>query len=272
MAAESGSGVDGVVRREAGQAESVAAGRRWWDASADEYQAEHGAFLGDDGFVWGPEGLDEGAAGLLGEVAGRDVLEIGCGAAQCARWLIGRGARAVAFDVSHRQLRHAQRIDDALGTTVPVAQADAARLPFAADAFDLACSAYGALPFVADAGLVLAETARVVRRGGRLVFSVSHPLRWAFPDAPGPEGLTVDHSYFDRRAYVEHDAAGRATYTEHHRTVGDWVRLIRATGWRLDDLVEPEWPSTLTAEWGGWSPLRGRLIPGTAIFVCVRET
>lgn len=270
MGAESEPSVDGVARREAGQAESVAAGRRWWDASADEYQAEHGAFLRDDGFIWCPEGLDEAEAGLLGEVAGRDVLEIGCGAAQCARWLIGRGARTAAIDLSRRQLQHARRIDDALGTSVPLAQADATLLPFASGSFDIACSAYGALPFVADAGAVLAETARVVRRGGRFVFSVSHPIRWAFPDGPGAEGLTVENSYFDRRAYVEYDAAGRATYTEHHRTAGDWVRLINATGWRLAGLVEPEWPEDLTEEWGGWSPLRGRLIPGTAIFTCVR--
>ena len=58
-----------------------------WDRYADEYQATHGEFLGDVGFVWGPEGLTEAEAGVLGELDGRDVLEVGSGAGQCSRWV-----------------------------------------------------------------------------------------------------------------------------------------------------------------------------------------
>jgi hypothetical protein len=66
---------------------------------------------------------------------------------------------------------------------------------------------------------------------------------------------------------VEFDADGAATYVEHHRTLGDRVRDLRGAGFQLLDLIEPEWPDELTETWGGWSPLRGRLLPGTAIFV-----
>ncbi|MGW2066077.1 hypothetical protein ACWCO9_36645, partial [Streptomyces sp. NPDC001937] len=79
-----------ATRRSAGKAESSRASRGWWDRHADEYQSDHGAFLGDDRFVWGPEGLDEADAGLLGpaeSLSGLAVLEIGAGAAQCSRWL-----------------------------------------------------------------------------------------------------------------------------------------------------------------------------------------
>ncbi|CCB73851.1 SAM-dependent methyltransferase [Streptantibioticus cattleyicolor NRRL 8057 = DSM 46488] len=257
------------MRRTAGAAESTRASRSWWDRNADEYQAEHGGFLGDDRFVWGPEGLYEQDARLLapaGGLAGLAVLEIGAGAAQCSRWLAAQGARPTALDVSHRQLTHARRI----GAGFPLVQADAAALPFAAASFDLACSAYGGVPFVADSARVMREVHRVLRPGGRWVFSVTHPIRWAFPDEPGPEGLTASGSYFDRTPYVEQDEAGRAVYVEHHRTLGDRVREITAAGFRLVDLVEPEWPAWNTREWGGWSPLRGALLPGTAVFVCVR--
>jgi (2Fe-2S) ferredoxin len=99
------------------------------------------------------------------------------------------------------------------------------------------------------------------------VFSVTHPARWVFPDDPGPGGLVVTQSYFDRTPYVEVDAAEVATYVEHHRTMGDRVRELVAAGLALVDVLEPEWPDGHTREWGQWSPLRGRLFPGTAIFV-----
>ncbi|MFB7664622.1 class I SAM-dependent methyltransferase [Kitasatospora sp. NPDC056138] len=264
-----------AVRRQAAPAESSRASRHWWDRNADEYQDEHGAFLGDARFTWCPEGLDEADARLLGSpdsLRGAKVLEIGAGAAQCSRWLAAQGAAPVALDISYRQLQHSRRIDLERGAEpVAVVQADAAVLPFADGAFDLACSAYGAVPFSADTAALMREVRRVLRPGARWVFSVTHPIRWAFPDEPGAEGLTATSSYFDRTPYVEQDEQGRATYVEHHRTVGDRVRELTAAGFRLLDLVEPEWPDGHEQEWGGWSPLRGRLIPGTAIFVAERD-
>ena len=111
------------------------------------------------------------------------------------------------------------------------------------------------------------EVARVLQPGGRWVFSVTHPIRWAFPDDPGPAGLTATRSYFDRRSYVEVDRKGTPTYVENHRTMGDRIRDILAAGLVLDDVIEPEWPKGHRRTWGPWSPLRGRKIPGTAIFV-----
>ena len=175
----------GVERRPVDASATVAANRRWWDGEAPAYQREHGDFLGDADFTWGPEGLREADAGLLGEVVGRRVLEVGAGAAQCARWLQGQGAQVVALDVSGGQLRQSRRIDaDRGGTAVPLVQADAGRLPLADASVDLACSAYGAVPFVADSAAVMREVARVLRPGGRWVFSVTHPLRWSLPDDP----------------------------------------------------------------------------------------
>lgn len=259
-------GTVGPAPRQAGSAESRAASRAWWDADADAYQAEHGEFLGIDDFVWCPEGLREQDACLLGDVAGRRVLEVGCGAASCSRWLAGNGALPVGVDLSSGMLRHARVGNRSSGTVVPLVQADAERLPLTSGSFDLACSAFGAVPFAADLGAILREVRRVLCTGGRWVFAVTHPMRWIFPDDPGPAGLTAAQSYFDRTPYLEVDVGGHATYVEHHRTLGDFVRGIAAAGLVLDDVVEPEWPESLEATWGQWSPLRGRLFPGTAIF------
>lgn len=253
-------------------AETIAVNRRWWDADARNYLAEHGEDLGSADFLWCPEGLRESEAGLLGALTGRTVLEVGCGSAPCARWLATQGARVVGLDLSAGMLRHAVRAAHDTGISVPLVQADATRLPFAESSFDLACSAFGAVPFVADSAAVMREVARVLLPGGRWVFAVTHPLRWIFPDDPGEAGLTVAQSYFDRSPYVEVDQRGHPTYVEHHRTLGDRIREIVAAGLTLEDVVEPEWPPTLHREWGQWSPLRGALFPGTAIFCCRRPS
>ncbi|UQE73495.1 class I SAM-dependent methyltransferase [Gordonia sp. PP30] len=253
-------------------ATSESASRSWWDAESDDYQAEHGVFLGNDvpggDFVWGPERLREDDVHLLGDVAGRAVLEIGCGAAPCARWLAARGADVVGLDVSTGMLAHAVTAMSRDAHRVRLVLAGAERLPFADASFDLACSAFGAVPFVADSARVMREVARVLRPGGRWVFATNHPMRWMFLDDPGPEGLVVKMSYFDRTPYSETDDAGGVSYVEHHRTMGDRVREIVAAGLVLDDIVEPEWPEDLDDEWGQWSPLRGSYFPGTAIFCC----
>ena len=251
-----------VLRRDAGADETRRANAAFWDAYAPGYQVDHAADLETGAFVWCPEGAREDDLGLLGDLAGRRVLDVGCGAGQTTRWLAGRGARAVGFDISLAQLRHAPP------PAPPLVCADAERLPFADEVFDVVCSAYGALPFVADSAAVMREVARVLRPGGRWVFSVTHPFRWCFPDHDG--GLTVATSYFDRTPYVEQDDAGVATYVEHHRTLGDRVREAAAAGLVVRDVVEPEWPEGHSTTYTQWGPRRGRLIPGTAIFVTER--
>ncbi len=273
MSAEEKLGTTGVAHRPVDAGESQRANRAWWDADADDYLAEHGADIGEVDFLWCPEGLREADARLLGEPAdlvGRRVLEVGCGSAPCSRWLATRGAHPVGLDLSAGMLRHAAAQGAATGVAVPLVQAGAELLPFADATFDLACSAFGAVPFVAEPERVMREVARVLVPGGRWVFAVTHPMRWMFSDDPGPDGLVVSQSYFDRTPYVEVDATGAATYVEHHRTLGDRIRDVVAAGLVLEDLVEPEWPAGRATVWGQWSPQRGALFPGTAIFVCRR--
>lgn len=258
------------ARRPVSERDSLHANRREWDGYADEYQETHGAFLGDVGFLWGPEGYDESELMVLGpaeHLRGKRVLELGCGAGQCARWLRRHGALAVGLDVSERQLQHARRLDEHTEIPVPAVCATATALPFDDAAFDVVFSSFGALQFVADASTLVEEVARVLVAGGTFAFSVTHPIRWTMPDDPGPEGLTVVSSYWDRTPYVEEDTFGALRYAEHHRTLGDWVGLLHAAGFCLRALHEPPWREGVERTWGGWSARRGRLIPGTAVFV-----
>jgi SAM-dependent methyltransferase len=256
-----------VERRTVDEAESRRANGPDWDRYADEYQATHGGFLGDTGFVWGPEGLTEDEAGVLGDVTGKDVLEVGSGAGQCSRWVRVHGGRSFGLDLSGRQLQHSRRLVEETGLVVPSVLGTATALPFGQGSFDVVFCSFGALQFVADIGAAVAETARVLRPGGRFAFSVTHPTRWSFPDDPSEAGLTATSSYWDRTPYVEvDDDSGRVAYVEHHRTLGDWVSLLAGRGFRIVRLLEPEWPEDHDRVWGGWSRTRGRITPGTAIF------
>jgi ubiquinone/menaquinone biosynthesis C-methylase UbiE len=260
-----------VERRASPSEETAGANRRWWDDEAATYYAEHGAFLGDSSFVWGPEGWTEAELDVLGVEATHTVLEVGAGAGQCSRWLADTvGCRVVATDLSAGMLATARVIESDSGGGPPLVQCDGLALPFADESFDRVFTAYGAVPFVADSARLMQELARVTSRGGRVAYSTSHPWRWAFPDDPGEGGLTVHQSYFDTTPYVETDEAGRATYVEHHRTLEQRVTEAVSAGLLIESIRELPWKPENDDDWGGWSPLRGRLIPGTMIMVARR--
>lgn len=254
--------------RDVDGAAAAAATIGWWSRSAEDYLAEHGAFLGAADFCWCPEGLREAEAHLLGDLTTlrtARVLEVGAGAAQCSRWLRAHGVDVLATEPAAGMVTAAARLDEATGIRVPMVQADARALPLTGGSVDVAFTAFGALAFVPDPDRVHAEVARVLRPGGRWVFSVTHPLRWAFPDDPTAAGLRATRSYFDTRPYVETDTAGRVLYAEFHRTLAALVSDVVGAGLSITGMVEPAWPAQNTNVWGGWGPERGALLPGTLI-------
>ncbi len=117
-----------------GTARHVRKNRRFWDRTSDEYQAEHARQLNRfDRPVWGIWGLPESRLRVLGDVEGKDVLELGCGGAQWSICLARMGARPVGLDLSIAQLRHAERLMAGAGVSFPIVNADAERVPFAVD-------------------------------------------------------------------------------------------------------------------------------------------
>jgi SAM-dependent methyltransferase len=124
--------------------------RATWNADADDYQARHeiAQRLAAGGPGWGSWNLPESELHVLGEVAGRDVLELGCGAAQWSIALARAGARVVGLDLSERQLRYARRLAADMGVEVPLLHADAEAVPLAAAGFDVVfCDHGGAMNF-----------------------------------------------------------------------------------------------------------------------------
>ncbi|MDR1294407.1 MAG: class I SAM-dependent methyltransferase [Bifidobacteriaceae bacterium] len=244
----------------------VSGGRAWWDAAAVEYYTEHGRDLGDCDLLWCPEGVRETSAALLGDVRGARILEVGCGAAQGARWTMTAGALAVGLDSSVGMVQVGMDINRRTGIEVPLVLGDARALPFAADTFDVVFTAYGALGFLPNLAEVHREVARVLRGGGRWVYSAVHPMRWCFPDDPSVQAsaLTVVRSYFDPTPYAEREAS-RLVYAEFPHTVADHINSLTGAGFTIDHVAEPQPVPSEALRWGAWSPERGAHIPGTLI-------
>lgn len=242
--------------------------RNFWDADAAAYHAEHPEYVAD--FYWCPEMLHEKDAQSLGPVdtlAEHRILEIGCGSAPCARWLAAESDAVVTgLDLSLGMLQHFEPIQQARQPYL--LQADALALPIASNSQDQVFSAFGAFAFIEDIAAVFAEISRVLKPGGYFTFATNHPMRWIFPDDPGIEGLTARYSYFEQQPYTE-VADGQLTYVEFHRTLGQWVAALVNAGFRLTQVIEPEWPEGLQTNWGQWSPLRGQVFPGTIIFQAI---
>jgi ubiquinone/menaquinone biosynthesis C-methylase UbiE len=174
------------------------------------------------------------------------------------------GAQTVGIDLSQGMLHQAQTLGTGGFTLV---QADAAALPFADRTFDVAFTAFGALPFVSALVAVHREVARVLRPGGRWVFSTTHPFAWVFPESSRPEDLRVQRSYFGLEPYFERADDGHLTYAEYHATFQDHVNSLVEAGFTIRRMLEPQWGSSGAAEgeWAAWGRERGELVPSTLI-------
>jgi SAM-dependent methyltransferase len=206
--------------------------RDFWDADADDYQAAHGDQLAR-GQVWGVWSIPEKALGVLGDVAGLDVLEYGCGAAGWAIALEPEGARVVALDQSRAQLRHAVRNASTADAHIQLICATGESVPLRDGSFDLVFCDHGAMSFC-DPDHSVPEIARLLRAGGRLVFNKATLLSYLCWNADKHKQTARLHApYFGRRIFDFDEGT-----IDFHLTYGDWVRLFRAHGFVVEDLVE----------------------------------
>src|SRR5258708_26483017 len=148
----------------------AAVNRAAWSAVNAEYAADHAMRAWRAGeFGWGIFDIPERELGVLGRVAGLDVVELGCGTAYLSGWLARQGARPVGVDITHAQLRTARHCQEWFGVRFPLVEADAGQVPLADRSFDLAVSECGASLYC-DPRRWIPEAARLLRPGGRLVF------------------------------------------------------------------------------------------------------
>jgi ubiquinone/menaquinone biosynthesis C-methylase UbiE len=209
--------------------------RAAWDAASAGYDRRHARVLGGRSATsWGLFRIPESELRLLGPTRGKRVLELGCGA---ARWSIGlarRGARPTGLDLSSNQLTRARELQRAAGIRFPLVRASAERLPFRSSVFDVVFCDWGAMTFT-DPQRSVPECARVLRRGGTLVFATASPFRYLSLDpVKDRQSRRLVRPYFgSSRVEFRPDEP-----VEFQPRYGVWIELFRTNGLAVERLVE----------------------------------
>jgi len=236
--------------------------RAFWDADADAYQARHGAELDGAPEAWGAWRIAESELGVLDleHIADRDVLELGCGAAQWSAALAARSARVVGLDLSRAQLLHAR-------ASVPLVCASAETAPFADASFDLVFCDHGALSF-SDPDIAIGECARLLRDRGRLVFCLATPLVYLTYDAArGRQTRRLQSPWEPEWRFDAVEGTVDFVWSD-----GAWIRVFRRHGFEIDDLIELIPPNGATTTYTDFVPSKwARQWPAEQIWCVTRR-
>jgi SAM-dependent methyltransferase len=222
-----------------------------YDSFAEAYSAENEASL-FNAYYERPATL-----ALAGDVAGRRVLDAGCGSGPLFAALRDRGAVVTGFDKSTKMLEIARR---RLGDGADLRVADLGRpLPFPDGAFDDVIASL-VLHYLEDWTGPLAELRRVLRPGGRLIASVDHPLQGHPVVRPGAD-------YFATYQYsIEPTTPGGLRLLLWHRPLPAMISAFTTAGFRTaaidEPLFAPDTPRELLPDF-----LRDKSQPGTLCFM-----
>jgi ubiquinone/menaquinone biosynthesis C-methylase UbiE len=227
---------------------------RWTEANAEYTDAQAETAWAQDEIKWGVWETPESDLDVLGDVAGLDIVELGCGTAYFSAWLARRGARVVGVDPTPAQLATARRMQQQTGLEFPLVDATGENVPLPDDSFDLVLSEYGASIW-ADPYQWIPEAARLLRPNGRLVFlrnstlvslcmdlhgittGLVRPLRdlkkIEWPDTKEvefhlPPGKLIDvlcdNDFHVERMIELYAPEGRETHTYYKWVTAEWAR------------------------------------------------
>jgi len=233
----------------------------WTRINATYTDASSAAAWAREDISWGMFHVPESELNVLGDVAGLDCVELGCGTAYVSAWLTKRGARAVGVDPTPAQLETARRLMRETGIEFELVQAPGESVPLPDASFDLAHSEHGAAAW-ADPYKWIPEAARLLRPGGRLVFVHTTPLAYMCFQDDGPVTTELQRPYFGIYRWSDQGV-------DFNLTHGDWIVLLRDSGFEIERLVELQAPadaathpfySDIPADWA-------RKWPGEEIWV-----
>jgi len=244
--------------------------RAAWNTISRAYQERYK--FPTDRLVYGGRAPDENELRLLGDVAGKRAIVLGCGGGQDCVALAKQGAMVIGVDLSDKQIEYGRRLAEREGVLVTLMQGNAEELRGVDDETqDIAVSAH-AMNYVEHIDRAFAEAYRVLRRGAPFVLSVHHPFDVCLEDSP-PFGATK--RYWDEQLDWQWDfseASASARMRSWYRPVSEWFALLTDAGFRVERLLEP--PPVADAgepwRWLGSTRDKSDLIPSTLILKAVK--
>jgi len=215
--------------------DSISRNQALWAEEAPSYVAPGRRGWSQPEPTWGIWSVPESELGLLPDIDGADAVELGCGTAYVSSWLARCGARPVGVDPTVEQLATARQLQEEFELRFPLVRAAGEQVPLRDATFDLVISEYGAAIW-ADPYRWIPEAARLLRRGGDLVFLGNAVLLMlCVPDEDGiPAESTLLRPQFGMHRFEWPDTPG----VEFHIPHGAMIRLLRASGFDVVDLVE----------------------------------
>lgn len=244
--------------------------RRHWDRTAADWVEPGRRNWSSPEPTWGIWAIPEAELRLLpDDLAGADTIELGCGTGYVSAWLARRGANPVGIDNSAAQLATAAAFQREFGVEFPLVHGDAEHVPYPDASFDLAISEYGAAIWC-DPYAWVPEAARLLRPGGRLVFLGNHTLLQLCQvdtEVVRPPGDRLQRDYFGLHAlrWVSDESV------EFALPYGEWFRLLRDSGFEVEDLIEIQAPPEATRDFDFVTADWARRWPSEHVFTALRR-
>ena len=217
----------------------VEPGRRSWETSVISWG------------IWEVLESEIHALGDLDQWRGKDAVELGCGTGYVSAWLYRLGMKPVGIDITPGQLESARNFQKEFGIEFPLIEGSAEDVPLPDASFDLAITEYGASIWC-DPYVWIPEAARLLRPGGTLVFLRNSTLSiLTCPDVGASTTELVRDQFGLNRVEFDQESV------EFHLPPGPMIRLLRANGFEVEDLIDIQPPTDakpnrhdyITLEW-----------------------
>jgi len=196
---------------------------------------------------------------LVGNVRGKQILDLACGEGSNARILARKGAKVVGVDFSKKMIELAIQTEKEEKLGIRYYVSDASNLKeFQSECFDMV-TCFMALMDVEDYEEAIREVARVMKKSGRFIFSITHPcFEWGITTTKGQhigdwkykEGTKRKALHFEVKRYFgivecvnlwDMDRLVKPfKTTSFHRTLTDYFRALCNSGLLVQRLVEPK--------------------------------
>jgi len=212
-----------------------------WTEANEQYTGPNArAAWSKEELSYGVFGVPEARVQVLGDVAGLDVLDLGCGTAYVSAWLMRRGARPVGVDPTPAQLATAREMQEEFGLAFPLIEAVGESVPLPDASFDLVISEYGASIW-ADPERWIPEAARLLRPGGKLVFLRNSTISMLCMALEG-ETESLQRPQRELRKITWSDTGE----TNFHAPPGELIDILGSAGFAVERLVELYAPDDAT--------------------------